>query len=577
MKQLASPLPLRILVLIILVAVILPASGAILLTYQRAAARVVKQEEQTYREILRLKQQEIDSRLDTAEIFLRNIVSTNDQDFAITLHTTDWNRYMLAKIALYSLVSRYRSMLGNMDFCYFRSLRFEDDMILAINANTWDGLRRHLAAVPARYREQPNLSAGWYVEYIEGKPYFLRSYASAPVELIMGVSLEHLLPPAEDHAALGEGGFFFFTGAGGEALAQSGAGGLDGAGTAPSTRSNRVVLESRGAGGLYRIGMSITRRQLYSGFPAAASFGMTAITVILLLILALTFVLLRRFVLRPLSQAVSAMGRAGAGNLEARLPDSAASQEFTLLNRSFNRMLEEISTLQVNVYQERILRQRADLEQLKLQLNPHFLLNSLNMIYTFIRRGRTEGAMEFIRCLITYFRLTLRNKDAFTTLGAEIDFIRNYIRLWELQYPNTISLEVTLPPYMENYRIPQLTLQTLAENSIKHNYSAESLLRIDIRFFLEEDESGRARFCGVYADNGAGFPADFLRTVNDPPGEDARPAHIGIYNLKKRMDLLYHGKSRVIFSNLETGGARAAFTFFLEDAEDESGSIGGGG
>jgi two-component system sensor histidine kinase YesM len=197
-----------------------------------------------------------------------------------------------------------------------------------------------------------------------------------------------------------------------------------------------------------------------------------------------------------------------------------------------------------------------ELEKLRLQLNPHFLLNSLNAIHTFIGLGYTGSAREFIRCLATHFRFTLQSNDAFTTAGAEIDFLRSYIRLWELQYPKAIQLTVSLPNYLENYRIPQLVLQNLVENSIKYNFDPRSCLVLNIQFSLLEDQDGKAWFFCLYTDNGSGFPRDFLLSANEPPGEEPDRAHIGMYNIRKRLELLYNGISRIEFSNGDKGGSR---------------------
>ena len=74
------------------------------------------------------------------------------------------------------------------------------------------------------------------------------------------------------------------------------------------------------------------------------------------------------------------------------------------MNSTFNNMLEEIDKLKSDVYEEKISRQKAELKHLQGQVNPHFYLNSLNIIYTLARTGELELLEEMCTCLIDYFR-----------------------------------------------------------------------------------------------------------------------------------------------------------------------------
>jgi hypothetical protein len=127
-------------------------------------------------------------------------------------------------------------------------------------------------------------------------------------------------------------------------------------------------------------------------------------------------------------------------------------------------------------------RLKADLENMKGQLAPHFLFNCLNTLAALIERD-PRAAAEFNAHLadVTRYLLTQKNRDL-VSLADEMAFLRSYVRLMELRFPQ--SLHVTLPAVetTDPRRLPTASLQLLIENAIKHNRLSEAEpLTIDVR------------------------------------------------------------------------------------------------
>ncbi|MDR2246333.1 MAG: methyl-accepting chemotaxis protein, partial [Treponema sp.] len=350
MKKRAFSLPLGFLVFFLLAAVILPAGLLILLTYQGASALLVEQAGGSYRELLSLKQQEIDHRLLVAGVFLDNLVSSNNQDFLIARFTTDRNRYMHTKYAIYRSVIDHIPMIGNIDFFYFYNRRFDDDMMISVNSQFRaenEMLRRDLTSM---YAAEQTLLQWWHCEKRTGGYYLLRSYISDTVMIVLGINLAHLLPELPE-AAGGDKGFFFFADPRSRVLV-SGSAGHSGLPLPGNTGEggNRGVLQKPSAYGIYTLGLSFNRQELYQQLPATVRFGFLGITLIILAVIVFVYVLLNRLVLHPISLAASVMDRVGFGEMDERLPERVLSRELTLMNRSFNQMLEKITALRMNVY-----------------------------------------------------------------------------------------------------------------------------------------------------------------------------------------------------------------------------------
>ncbi|AXY76717.1 hypothetical protein D3H65_23175 [Paraflavitalea soli] len=112
---------------------------------------------------------------------------------------------------------------------------------------------------------------------------------------------------------------------------------------------------------------------------------------------------------------------------------------------------------------------RAELNQLKGIVNPHFLFNNLNSLSSLIGENPAR-AESFLDELTKVFRYLLRNNQSeLTTLELELQFIQSYYHLLQTRYGNGISLHIHLDAKYEEWRLPPLTLQLLIENAVKHN------------------------------------------------------------------------------------------------------------
>ncbi len=115
----------------------------------------------------------------------------------------------------------------------------------------------------------------------------------------------------------------------------------------------------------------------------------------------------------------------------------------------------------------------AQFNQLLLQINPHFLFNSLTTLQAMVRSkdARTE---EFIIKLQEVYHQTLKKEKGTVTLKEEMDFFKAYMYLMTLRQENSIFLDVAIADESLSYQIPTFTLQLLAENCIKHNIVSEA-------------------------------------------------------------------------------------------------------
>lgn len=125
---------------------------------------------------------------------------------------------------------------------------------------------------------------------------------------------------------------------------------------------------------------------------------------------------------------------------------------------------------------------QANFENLKNQLNPHFLFNSLSSLNSLIFEN-PELASKFLKQLSKVYRYLLENNQTeYVPLETEIDFVEHYISLLQTRFGKGLEVKMQPPnPDETHYRVIPVTLQILVENAIKHNITYEdSPLKIEI-------------------------------------------------------------------------------------------------
>jgi two-component system, LytTR family, sensor kinase len=198
----------------------------------------------------------------------------------------------------------------------------------------------------------------------------------------------------------------------------------------------------------------------------------------------------------------------------------------------------------------------ARLEALQAQLQPHFLFNALHALSTLILDGEKQSANEVVTDLSRFLRMTLDTAASPTVpLDVELRFLDAYLRIQKKRFEDNLNVVLAIEEGARRAIVPNLILQPLVENSIRHGIGAKSaVLSVAIRASI-----GGGQLKLEVEDNGRGL-------LNG----ETHGTGIGLSNIRERLEHLYHGSQRFVLSEAPAGGTLAIIVIPLQLAEPES-------
>ncbi len=190
----------------------------------------------------------------------------------------------------------------------------------------------------------------------------------------------------------------------------------------------------------------------------------------------------------------------------------------------------------------------ARLGALRMQLHPHFLFNSLNAVAVLVRDGRAAEATRVVEQLSEVLRQVLdESHGGEVPLAEELAFVRNYLAIEEVRFPDRLEVRWRIDPAAEDARVPSFVLQPLVENALRHGVAALSRRStVDIEAAVEGTELRLA------VENDAPGAAQRERA----PGRRAGGRGLGLANLRERLATLYGERADLSLGEAE-GRVRA--------------------
>lgn len=276
------------------------------------------------------------------------------------------------------------------------------------------------------------------------------------------------------------------------------------------------------------------------------------------ILLSIYLFFLQRVMFKPLVDLIRGMRKIGQGRLEVRLPTDQSS-EFSFMSGTFNQMAEQIERLKIGIYEEQLRVQRAEYKHLQIQINPHFYMNCLNIIYNLAALKDYKSVQKLSLHLADYFRFLMHSHRTVVKLEDEIGHVKHYLEIHKLRYVSKLDYDIDVHPRHLPIEISPLMIQPFVENSIIHGFSRRvqdgSVFRI--RIFSEDDPVDPGRYVRIIVtDNGSGFPPEMLKDLeSNAYMTGSGEQHLGIWNILRRFKMLYGDEGGIVFRNSDLGGA----------------------
>lgn len=272
------------------------------------------------------------------------------------------------------------------------------------------------------------------------------------------------------------------------------------------------------------------------------------ITTIIAVILSVAVAIVLSYAItKPLRRMASLMKRVQEGNFQVKFPVKYRD-EVGLLGSQFNRMTVRLEQLIQDIYEMETKKNKAELQALQNQINPHFMYNTLESIRMSAEVHDDSSTADMIATLGKLMRYSISDLDGYTVLRDELQHVQHYVELLNYRYPDRFVLQCEVEEELLNRPVIKLMLQPVVENAIYHGLDeSKSRMLISIRSVVSQ-QAVAIRI----ADNGIGIRPDRLAQLNEglgnprrygvapsPDGEGAKSGGIGLKNVNERIKLQY--------------------------------------
>ncbi len=263
-----------------------------------------------------------------------------------------------------------------------------------------------------------------------------------------------------------------------------------------------------------------------------------AVTVLLFILFYCFSSYFLKSIIEPIHHTVEGMKMVEEGNLLVHV-EPKGQAELRLMIHSFNRMTRRLKQLMQENEEQQQKKHEAEIRALQSQINPHFLVNSLNSIRFIAQMSKYDSIARMAEALIKILSCSFRSSAGFYTLREELEVLDSYIYLMKIRYSDGFEMEYSLEDSCLSCLVPRLILQPVVENSIVHGFGGIMEEMGKIWLTVKENDG----FLSIeIQDNGKGMTKEEICQILSGKKElEDRRDHIsiGITNVKTRLALNY--------------------------------------
>jgi len=289
------------------------------------------------------------------------------------------------------------------------------------------------------------------------------------------------------------------------------------------------------------IGLSIIYPNTELAHNRRSTLRITVIVfVLVMLVIAVFSLLAQQFITRPIQFLGKAMRSVRNGNFNITLKPNRWHDDLSELTANFNFMTTKIQELIETEYKMQLRNKEAQFLALQMQINPHFLYNTLQTIGGKAVLIGDYEIHEMCRALADMFRYSFYEGNMESTIGLELAHLNNYLYIQQLRFEESLQTQFEVQPELMDCSIIRFVLQPILENTVVHALGKENhqVLRIGVTAVRDA-----ADVLITISDNGTGMEAEKLAALQSalehPAPELFSGVSIGLRNVHERIRLFY--------------------------------------
>lgn len=312
------------------------------------------------------------------------------------------------------------------------------------------------------------------------------------------------------------------------------------------------------------------KETLYKDIELYRNMAFSSVGIMLIVIIFISIILSYR-ITKPITRFIKNMKRVEDGFYHP-IQEIESNLEFNRLIQSYNMMIVKIKHLIEDVFKAEIKQNEAEFLALQNQINPHWLYNTLESIRMKAQLSGNNEVATMIRTLGRLFHMALSQKIRPTTIGDELEYVKNYLELQNIRYENRFHLNSDLNEEVLKLPIIKLTFQPIIENSIIHGFLEHDLeYHIHISSQLEHDF-----LTIIISDDGAGMTEERLQKVRSilaSAGSNKQSSiSIGLLNVQERLVLNYGEACGLSIDSSEQWGTEVRIKITIKEEDHVQGT-----
>ncbi len=313
---------------------------------------------------------------------------------------------------------------------------------------------------------------------------------------------------------------------------------------------------------IYKPGWSVLQIVSYESIMTDVS-GYRDLMMVTNIVFIMIMLVAAYFVSKNVTKAISSLsffiGKVTEGNFNVK-SDISGSYEVNQLSNSFNKMVDRIEELIHQVAYETEQKQQTKIDALQAQINPHFLLNTLNGIKWLCVIENAKTAEKMLISLGYLLENTLGKYDELIPIDEEIKCLESYCALQKMRYGKTFEVHYEVSDALGAIKIPVLLLQPIVENSILHAFEDREEMG-EINISIQEVADGIEI---VIQDNGIGMQEEQIGQLMSLYPKKNKYSSMGMRNVKERIKLYYGDCCDMVVESEWGVGTRTVLTLKKE-------------